>query len=93
MCGCDCAHNANKNFASETLKNHGLVHAGGSRLEVVQSKAAGGVIMVPLSIHDVKGGFFLIASFVLLALICAIAALGTVMRPQRWCERQTRLTA
>ena len=48
--------------------------------------------MVPLSMHDLKGGFFLLASFVMLALICAIAALGTVMRPQRWCERQTRLS-
>jgi hypothetical protein len=47
--------------------------------------------MVPLSMHDLKGGFFLFASFVMLALICAIAALGTVMRPQRWCERTTRL--
>jgi len=47
--------------------------------------------MVPLSMHDLKGGFFLIASFGLLAMICAIAALGTIMRPQRWCERQTRL--
>ena len=47
--------------------------------------------MGPLSLHDLKGGFFLIASFGLLAVICAIAALGTIMRPQRWCERQTRL--
>lgn len=47
--------------------------------------------MVPLSMHDLKGGFFLIASFGLLAMICAVAALGTIMRPQRWCERQTRL--
>ncbi len=44
-----------------------------------------------LSVHDMKGGFFLIASFLLLATICAIAALGTLMRPQRWCERETRL--
>ncbi len=47
--------------------------------------------MGPLSVHDMKGGFFLIASFVLLATICAIAALGTLRRPQRWCERETRL--
>lgn len=51
----------------------------------------GGEMMGPLSMQDMKGGFFLIASFVLLATICAIAALGTLMRPQRWCERETRL--
>lgn len=47
--------------------------------------------MGPLSVHEMKGAFFLLASFALLATICAIAALGTVMRPQRWCERETRL--
>lgn len=47
--------------------------------------------MGPLSAHEMKGAFFLLASFVLLATICAIAALGTLMRPQRWCERETRL--
>jgi len=47
--------------------------------------------MGPLSMHDMKGGFFLIACFLLLATICAVAALGTLMRPQRWCERETRL--
>ena len=47
--------------------------------------------MGPLSVHDMKGGFFLLASFLLLATICTIAALGTLMRPQRWCERETRL--
>jgi hypothetical protein len=45
--------------------------------------------MVPLSMHDLKGGFFLAASVVMLVLICAIAALASVMRPQRWCERTT----
>ncbi len=49
--------------------------------------------MVPLSVHDMKGGFFLLVSFAFLATICAIAALGTLMRPQRWCERETRLHA
>ncbi|WHZ13449.1 MAG: hypothetical protein OJF52_000281 [Nitrospira sp.] len=47
--------------------------------------------MGPFSLHDMKGGFFLIASFLLLATICAVAALSTLMRPQRWCERETRL--
>ncbi len=47
--------------------------------------------MGPLSAHDMKSGFFLFASFLLLATICAIAALGTLMRPQRWSERETRL--
>ena len=39
--------------------------------------------MVPLSMHDLKGGFFLIASFVMLALICGIGhgdAASTVVR-------------
>jgi hypothetical protein len=37
--------------------------------------------MGPLSVHDMKSGFFLFASFVLLATICAIAALGHVDAP------------
>jgi hypothetical protein len=49
--------------------------------------------IVPLTVHDMKGAFFLIVSFVLLATICAIAALGTLMRPERWCERESRLHA
>ncbi|MGQ0810334.1 MAG: hypothetical protein ACT4OO_03815 [Nitrospiraceae bacterium] len=43
--------------------------------------------------EPIKGVFFLVASLALLTLICAFAALGTVLRPQRWCERQTRLNS
>ena len=46
--------------------------------------------MVSLSTHDLKGGFVLAAIFVMLALFCAIAVLGTLIRPLRWCERPTR---
>ncbi len=39
--------------------------------------------------HDVRAGFFLLVGFVMLAFICAIAALGTVMRPARWSDRRS----
>jgi hypothetical protein len=90
MYGCDPVLNALPVCEKNHPKNHGVVPAVGKLIEVVQLDR-GGEIMGPLSMQDMKGGFFLIASFLLLAMICAIAALGTVMRPQRWCERETRL--
>lgn len=45
-----------------------------------------GEIMSPV-LHDVRAGFFLVVGFAMLAFICAVAALGTVMRPVRWSER------
>jgi hypothetical protein len=39
-------------------------------------------------LHDVRAGFFLLVGFAMLALICAVAALSTVMRPVRWADRR-----
>ncbi|MDZ4734254.1 MAG: hypothetical protein SGJ16_11800 [Nitrospirota bacterium] len=39
-------------------------------------------------LHDVRAGFFLMVSLAMLAFICAVAALSTVMRPVRWAERK-----
>jgi len=40
-------------------------------------------------LHEVRGGFFLLVGLAMLAFICALAALGTVMRPIRWADRRT----
>jgi len=40
-------------------------------------------------LHDVRAGFFLMVSLAMLAFICAVAALSTVMRPTRWADRKT----
>jgi CO/xanthine dehydrogenase Mo-binding subunit len=42
-----------------------------------------------LILHDVRAGFFLMIGLVMLAFICAVAALSTVMRPVRWAERRS----
>ncbi|HEU4683382.1 MAG TPA: hypothetical protein VFS39_02620 [Nitrospira sp.] len=39
-------------------------------------------------LHDVRAGFFLLVGLAMLAMICAVAALGTVMRPARWADRR-----
>ena len=39
-------------------------------------------------LHDVRAGFFLTVSLAMLAFICAVAALSTVMRPARWADRK-----
>ena len=39
-------------------------------------------------LHDVRAGFFLIVGLAMLAFICAVAALSTVMRPVRWADRK-----
>jgi hypothetical protein len=44
--------------------------------------------MTPIFLHDLRGGFFLLVGFAMLAFICAVAALGTVMRPVRWADRR-----
>ena len=36
---------------------------------------------------EIRAGFFLLAGLAMLAMICAVAALGTVMRPLRWAEK------
>jgi len=43
--------------------------------------------MTPV-LHDVRAGFFLVIGLAMLAFICAMAGLGTVMRPVRWSERK-----
>ena len=43
--------------------------------------------MIPV-LHEVKAGFLLAVGLAMLALICAIAGLGTVMRPARWSDRR-----
>ena len=40
-------------------------------------------------IDEIRAGFFLLAGLFMLAMICAAAALGTVMRPLRWAERRS----
>jgi heme/copper-type cytochrome/quinol oxidase subunit 4 len=40
-------------------------------------------------LHDVRAGFFLMVSLTLLAFICAVAVLSTVMRPARWADRKS----
>jgi Tfp pilus assembly protein PilX len=41
-----------------------------------------------LFLHDVRAGFLLLVGLTMLMVICAIAALGTVMRPVRWSDRR-----
>jgi hypothetical protein len=40
-------------------------------------------------LNDVRAGFFLMVGFAMLAFICAVAALGTIMRPVRWADRRS----
>ena len=42
-----------------------------------------------LILHDLRAGFFLLVGLAMLALICAVAALSTVMRPVRWADRRS----
>ena len=36
---------------------------------------------------NLRGAFFLMVTLVLFAVIMAVWAMGTVMKPGRWCER------
>ncbi|MEQ1794204.1 MAG: hypothetical protein ABL970_08440 [Nitrospira sp.] len=36
---------------------------------------------------NLRGAFFLMASLVFFAAIVVVVAMGTVMKPGRWCER------
>ena len=38
--------------------------------------------------NDMRAGFFLMVGLAMLAFICAVAALSTVMRPGRWTDRK-----
>lgn len=40
-------------------------------------------------LHEVRAGFFLLVGLAMLAFICALAALSTVMRPARWADRKS----
>ncbi|MEO5955023.1 MAG: hypothetical protein ABIR36_04935 [Nitrospiraceae bacterium] len=40
-------------------------------------------------LHDVRASFFLLVGLAMLAFICAVAALSTVMRPARWADRKS----
>jgi sorbitol-specific phosphotransferase system component IIBC len=40
-------------------------------------------------LHDVRAAFFLMMGLLMLAMICAVAALGPVMRPVRWADRRS----
>jgi hypothetical protein len=44
-------------------------------------------------VHEIKGWVFLLLSLALLTMICAIAALSVLARPQRWCDRSFRAAA
>ena len=39
-------------------------------------------------LHDFRAGFLLMVGLAMLAFICAVAALSTVMRPVRWADRK-----
>jgi len=43
--------------------------------------------MIPV-LHDVRAGFFLVIALAMLAFICAVAALGAMLRPVRWSDRK-----
>jgi len=40
---------------------------------------------------NLRGAFFLMVAMVLFACIIGVVAMGTVMKPGRWCERQKPL--
>ena len=40
-------------------------------------------------LHDMRAEFFLMMGLLMLAMICAVAALGTVMSPVRWADRRS----
>jgi len=40
-------------------------------------------------LHDMRAAFFLMLGLVMLAMICAGAALGTVVRRVRWADRRS----
>jgi Tfp pilus assembly protein PilN len=46
-------------------------------------------IMNHVVLHDVRASFFLMVGLAMLAFICAVAALSTVMRPARWADRKS----
>ena len=48
-----------------------------------------GNLMNVVILHDVRAAFFLMMGLLMLAMICAVAALGTVMRPVRWADRRS----
>ena len=39
-------------------------------------------------LHDVRASILLMVGLAMLAFICALAALSTVMRPARWADRK-----
>ncbi|MBI5317752.1 MAG: hypothetical protein HZB34_17465 [Nitrospirae bacterium] len=39
--------------------------------------------------HEVRASFFLMVGLAMLAFICGVAALSTVMRPARWTDRKS----
>jgi hypothetical protein len=39
-------------------------------------------------LHDIRAGVLLMVGLAMLAFICAVAAISTVMRPDRWAERK-----
>ena len=39
--------------------------------------------------HDIRAALYLLIGLVMLAMINAVAALGTIMRPMRWAERRS----
>jgi hypothetical protein len=49
----------------------------------------GGRIMNHIVPHEVRASFFLMVGLAMLAFICGVAALSTVMRPARWTDRKS----
>ena len=40
-----------------------------------------------MEMHEAKAWFILVASFILLVIICTLATLGIFTRPKRWNDR------
>jgi Tfp pilus assembly protein PilN len=65
------------------------VAAGGVPAKFDGSRAKEGKKMNHVMLNDVRAAFFLLMGLLMLAMICAVAALGTVMRPVRWADRRS----
>jgi Tfp pilus assembly protein PilN len=40
-------------------------------------------------LQEIRAAFFLLVGFAMLAVICAVTAVGTLVRPMGWAERRS----
>jgi hypothetical protein len=74
----------------EEARSHGTLGLFLRMVEWIRAQSAKeGRIMNHVVFHDVRAGFFLLVGLAMLAFICALAALSTVMRPVRWADRKS----